>query len=86
MDENERDLEKRFPGVRFYNPSLTEVQKDVEIGAGTRVGSFTLIHEGARIGENCTIGSHCNICRSRIGDAHEVRFIKKIRAPHKNLC
>jgi UDP-2-acetamido-3-amino-2,3-dideoxy-glucuronate N-acetyltransferase len=79
MDENERDLEKRFPGVRFYNPSLTEVQKDVEIGAGTRVGSFTLIHEGARIGENCTIGSHCNICRSRIGDAHEVRFIEKIR-------
>lgn len=61
-------LEKRFPGIRFYNSSLTEVQNDVEIGSGTRVGSFTLIHEGARIGEHCTIGSHCNICRCRISN------------------
>ncbi|TWS99485.1 acyltransferase [Reyranella sp. CPCC 100927] len=62
------DLEKRFPGVRFYNPTLTEVQADVSIGAGTRVGSFTLIHQGVVIGSATTIGSHCNICASRIGD------------------
>ncbi len=59
---------KSFPGVHFYNPELVEVQDDVLIGAGTRVGSFTLIHQGAIIGSGCTIGSHCNICKCTIGD------------------
>ena len=67
------DLAKRFPKVRFYNPSLTEVQEDVEIGEGTRVGTFSLIHQGARIGRNCTIGSHCNICHCQIGDAVSIQ-------------
>jgi len=62
------DLERRFPGVRFYNPVLVEVQENVEIGAGTRIGAFTLIHAGARIGKDCTIGSHCNIHQATIGD------------------
>lgn len=62
------DLEHRFPNVRFYNPALSEVQEGVSIGIGTRVGAFTLIHEGATIGEGCTIGSHCNICDCRVGD------------------
>jgi len=62
------ELQSRFPGVRFYNPTLTEVQDRVVIGEGTRVGTFTLIHEGAVIGCNGTIGSHCNICDCRIGD------------------
>lgn len=61
-------LDDRFPGVRFYNPALTEVQTDVFIGTGSRVGSMTLIHQGARIGADCTIGSHCNICDCQIGD------------------
>lgn len=61
------ELEKQFPGVRFYNPALTEVQDEVHIGAGTRVGSMTIIHHGARIGSDCTIGSHCNICDCLIG-------------------
>jgi len=64
----ENDLARRFPGVHFYNPVLVEVQDDVVIGAGTRVGSFTLIHAGARIGAGCTIGSHCNIHRATLGD------------------
>ncbi|HEY5998730.1 MAG TPA: acyltransferase [bacterium] len=62
------ELAQRFPGVRFYNPALVEVQEDVAIGAGTRVGTFTLIHAGARIGADCTIGSHCNIHRAVLGD------------------
>ncbi|WP_291843169.1 acyltransferase [Maricaulis sp.] len=61
-------LAVRFPEVRFYNPELTEVQGDVFIGAGTRVGSMTLIHESARIGRGVTIGSHCNICACDIGN------------------
>ena len=67
------ELTNRFPGVRFYNPSLTEVQTDVEIGEGTRVGTFTLVHEGAKIGQGCTIGSHCNICRCRIGNSVSIQ-------------
>ena len=62
------DLELRFPNVLFYNQTLTEVQADVTIGDGTRVGSMTLIHKGARIGSGVTIGSHCNICDCEIGD------------------
>lgn len=61
-------LAARFPGVHFYNPSLTEVQSAVVIGAGTRVGSMTIIHTGAVIGCGCTVGSHCNICDCVIGD------------------
>jgi len=60
-------LEERFPGVRFYNPFLVEVQEGATIGPGTRVGSFTLIHAGAVVGEGCTIGSHCNIHSARLG-------------------
>jgi acetyltransferase-like isoleucine patch superfamily enzyme len=63
-----QDLNTRFPKVRFYNPALTEVQTNVEIGESSRVGTFSLIHQGARIGQNCTIGSHCNICECRIGN------------------
>ena len=61
-------LARRFPDVHFYNPDLTEVQDDVVIGPGTRVGTFTLIHAGARIGAKCTIGSHRNIHRATLGD------------------
>ncbi len=61
-------LEQRFPQVHFYNASLVEVQPNVAIGAGSRVGSFTLIHSGAVIGSRTTIGSHCNICDCRIGN------------------
>lgn len=61
------DLERRFPDVLFYNQTLTEVQADVTIGGGTRVGSMTLIHKGAKIGSGVTIGSHCNICDCEIG-------------------
>ena len=66
-------LETRFPDVRFYNPALTEVQNPVTIGAGTRVGSMTIIHAGAVIGRGCTIGSHCNICDCVIGDRVSVQ-------------
>ena len=63
-----QDLTGRFPEVQFYNPALTEVQDDVAIGPGSRVGSMTLIHAQARVGSGVTIGSHCNICACTIGD------------------
>ncbi len=66
-------LEDRFPGVTFYNPKLTEVQENVRIGKGTRIGSFTLIHQGAVIGDDVTIGSHCNICNCSIGDRSSIQ-------------
>lgn len=55
-------IKRKYKKVRFYNLSFTEIQKDVVIGEGSRVGSFTMIQKGAKIGKNCTIGSHCNIC------------------------
>lgn len=64
----QNELSARFPGVTFYNPNLTEVQSDVTIGEGSRIGSMTLIHANARIGSGTTIGSHCNICHSKIGN------------------
>lgn len=68
MSSMQNDYGTRFPQVRFYNPALTEVQDDVTIGAGSRVGSMTVIHAGARIGSGVTIGSHCNVCACVIGD------------------
>ena len=61
-------MDQRFPNVHFYNPTLTEVQDDVRIGEGTRIGTFTLVHSGASIGRSTTVGSHCNICSCLIGD------------------
>jgi len=58
-----RSIEDRFPEVHFYNAALTEVQENVIIGNGTRIGSFSLIHQGATIGGSVTIGSHCNMPR-----------------------
>lgn len=52
----------KYRRVRFYNLFLTEIQENVKIGEGTRVGSFTLIQKNVVIGNNCTIGSQCNIC------------------------
>jgi UDP-2-acetamido-3-amino-2,3-dideoxy-glucuronate N-acetyltransferase len=66
-------LDERFPDVRFYSPTLVEVQDDVAIGPGSRVGAFTLIHAGARIGSRCTIGSHCNIHRATIGNGVSIQ-------------
>ncbi len=45
-------LEKRFVHVRFYNPALTEVQKDVEIGVGSFWDFSTRIHERAHRSHN----------------------------------
>jgi UDP-2-acetamido-3-amino-2,3-dideoxy-glucuronate N-acetyltransferase len=66
MDDD--SLEARFPDVLFYNKLLTEVQDDVKIGAGCRIGSMTIIHRQTRIGTGVTIGSHCNICSSMVGN------------------
>lgn len=66
-----RNLRLRFKysKVKFYNLSLTEIQKDVEIGEGSRIGSFSLIQHDVSIGKKCTIGSFCNISSDvRIGD------------------
>ncbi|MGE0230782.1 MAG: acyltransferase [Flavobacteriaceae bacterium] len=67
------ELQGRFPGVRFYNPALTEVQDDVAIGEGSRVGSMTILHAGARVGTGTTIGSHCNICACTIGSGVSIQ-------------
>jgi UDP-2-acetamido-3-amino-2,3-dideoxy-glucuronate N-acetyltransferase len=62
-------LRIKYKNVKFYNLSLTEIQEDVEIGEGSRIGSFALIQKDVRIGKNCTIGSFCNISSGvRIGD------------------
>ncbi len=62
------NLQNKYPEVIFYNPYMTEIQDDVIIGRGTRIGSMTILHSGAVIGNDCTIGSHCNICESQIGN------------------
>jgi UDP-2-acetamido-3-amino-2,3-dideoxy-glucuronate N-acetyltransferase len=62
-------LRLKYKKVKFYNLSLTEIQQDVEIGEGSRIGSFTLIQKDVRIGKKCTVGSFCNISSgARIGD------------------
>lgn len=64
----EQTMAARFPGVRFYAPDKVEIQSDVEIGPGTRVGTFVVILSGSRIGRDCTVGSFVHIAGARIGD------------------
>lgn len=61
-------LLERFPGVTFYAADKVEIQDDVEIGPGSRVGTFVVILKGSRIGRDCTIGSFVHIAGAQIGD------------------
>lgn len=51
------------------------IEKDVDIGDGSKIWYFSHVMEGAKIGKDCSIGSHCDIGRKviigngvRIGD------------------
>lgn len=61
-------MSERYPGVTFYAPDKVEIQEDVEIGSGSRVGTYVVILKGSRIGRDCTIGSFVHIAGARIGD------------------
>ncbi|UYO61338.1 N-acetyltransferase [Acetobacterium wieringae] len=54
--------------MSYFVHESSYIDKDVKIGAGTKVWHFCHIQEGAEIGENCSLGQNVNIgSRVKIG-------------------
>ena len=45
----------------YFVHESSYVDKDVEIGSGTKIWHFCHIQSGARIGENCSLGQNVNV-------------------------
>jgi bifunctional UDP-N-acetylglucosamine pyrophosphorylase/glucosamine-1-phosphate N-acetyltransferase len=43
-------------GVKVVDPATTFVEVDVEVGEGTEILPFTVLHGGTRVGRNCRVG------------------------------
>ncbi len=60
--------------MNYFVHESSYVDKDVEIGDGTKIWHFCHIQSGARIGKNCTLGQNVNISRQvRIGSGCKVQ-------------
>lgn len=58
----------------FFVHASSYVDKDVEIGAGTKVWHFSHVQSGARIGENCSLGQNVYIGSNvKIGDRVKIQ-------------
>jgi bifunctional UDP-N-acetylglucosamine pyrophosphorylase/glucosamine-1-phosphate N-acetyltransferase len=66
----ERIIERLMAGgVAFLDPASTYVEVGVEIGEGTTVMPFTVIHEGVRIGKDCIVGPFAHLREgTEVGD------------------
>ncbi|MEL7660062.1 N-acetyltransferase [Acetobacterium wieringae] len=54
--------------MSYFIHESSYIDKDVKIGAGTKVWYFCHVQEGAEIGENCSLGQNVNIgSRVKIG-------------------
>lgn len=77
--EAEREMQRRIQerhltnGVTIVQPSSTQIEVDVEIGADTRIEPGTILRRGTRIGSRCVIGPNSMIEGSSIGDGCQVR-------------
>lgn len=58
----------------FFVHPTSVVDKDAQIGEGTRIWLFCHIQSGARIGRNCSLGQNVNIANCvRIGDGCKIQ-------------
>lgn len=60
-------------GICFVHPTSV-VDKDAEIGEGTKIWLFCHIQSGAKIGKNCTLGQNVNVSNNvTIGDGCKIQ-------------
>ncbi|MFQ3596673.1 MAG: hypothetical protein SNJ63_11260 [Sphingomonadaceae bacterium] len=52
-------MSEEHSGCQIHATAL--VSKDAQLGAGVRVGAFSIIEAGTRIGAGTIIGSHCHL-------------------------
>jgi len=60
----ERILEEHMAnGVLIEDPATAVIEKDVQIGSGTKVLPFVVMRNGVKVGENCEVGpfSHLRV-------------------------
>ena len=63
-----------MPEKEFFVHESAYVDKNVEIGAGTRIWHFCHVQKGSRIGEFCSLGQNVNIGSNvRIGNRVKVQ-------------
>ncbi|TAH35982.1 MAG: hypothetical protein EYC70_12095 [Planctomycetota bacterium] len=48
-------------GVIVDDPATTYVEEDVQIGAGSRIGPFSVLRSGVRIGRGCHVGPFAHL-------------------------
>ncbi len=61
-------------GRSYFVHESSYIDKDVEIGEGTKVWHFCHIQSGARIGKNCTLGQNVNVSENvRIGSGCKIQ-------------
>lgn len=61
-------------GRNYFVHESSYIDKDVEIGEGTKVWHFCHIQSGARIGKNCTLGQNVNVSENvRIGSGCKIQ-------------
>lgn len=59
---------------KYYIHPTSIVDKDVDIGEGTKVWHFCHIQSGARIGENCSFGQNVNVSNNvKVGNGVKVQ-------------
>ncbi len=60
--------------MSYFVHESSYIDKDVKIGAGTKVWHFCHVQEGAEIGENCSLGQNVNIgSRVKIGSGVKIQ-------------
>lgn len=60
--------------IEYYIHPSSVVDRDVEIGTGTKIWHFSHIQSGARIGKNCSFGQNVNVSNNvKIGDGVKVQ-------------
>ncbi|MCI9480651.1 MAG: N-acetyltransferase [Lachnospiraceae bacterium] len=60
--------------IEYYIHPSSIVDRDVEIGDGTKIWYFSHIQSGARIGKNCSFGQNVNVSNNvKIGNGVKVQ-------------
>lgn len=71
------ELRKRTGGMRmgdYFVHSTSFIDKEVEIGEGTRIWHFSHVQSGARIGKSCSFGQNVNVSNNvKVGNGCRIQ-------------
>ena len=68
--ERGSDSRSREDATSYFVHPSSYVDRDVEIGEGTKIWHFSHVQSGARIGKNCSVGQNVNIAANVVIGNH----------------